>query len=113
MTTHREADTTASASRENVALYVHEEGSEELLHAVYDADDIPIPDVGDRVSFVEAETDGTLSERSVEYSETDDSRTFVVQSREFVYLQIDHGIEDLDQAHQLLTEVHLTVTVDE
>lgn len=104
---------TSSTTNEKVSLYVHEEGSGELLDAVYEADDIPIPDVGDRFSFVEGETTGRLTDRSVKYTETDGSRTFVVTSREFVYLHVEHEIEDHHQNDQLVTEVHLTVTPNE
>lgn len=105
-------ETTPAETGEQVTVYVYEEGSGELLYAVYEADGIPIPDVGDRFSFVHAETRGNLSDRSVEYTETADSQTFVVVSREFVYLHVDHELEDHDQTDQLITEVHLMVTAE-
>lgn len=109
-TLSRERDPELEATYDQISLYVYEEGSDELLDAVHDADAIAIPAVGDRISFAEASADGNFEERAVRYREEAPSVTYVVARRDITYLHIDYDIDGLDEDRNLVSEVRVWVT---
>ncbi|WP_049915084.1 hypothetical protein [Natrialba taiwanensis] len=97
---------------DQISLYVYEFETDELVDAIYDAESIVIPDVGDRVSFVEARADGDLETESVSYREESEAATYVVRQREITYISVDYDIDGLQQSDALVSEVKLWVSSD-
>lgn len=111
--THEHArNSTEQTGTDQVSLYVYELESDELVDAIYDAESIVIPDVGDRVSFVEAQADGDLETESVSYQEQSEESTYVVRERDITYITVDYDIDGLQQSHALVSEVKLWVSSD-
>ncbi|ELZ04710.1 hypothetical protein [Natrialba asiatica] len=97
---------------DQISLYVYEFETDELVDAIYDAESVVIPDVGDRVSFVEARADGDLDTESVSYQERSDGETYVVRQREITYISVDYDIDGLQQSDALVSEVKLWVSTE-
>ncbi|SDR38789.1 hypothetical protein [Natronobacterium texcoconense] len=95
---------------DRISLYIFESGSEELLDAVYDADGLALPAVGDRLSITRASADGDLETDTISYREQDESRTYVVERRDLTYLYVDYDVDGLDQERDLVSELRVWVT---
>lgn len=106
----RDPPTEVETPHDRVSLYVIEEGSQELLNAIYDADTVAIPTVGDRISFTTAAVEGNLSDRAIDYWEVDHSATYVVEQRDITYLHVDYDVKDVQRDQDLISEVRVWVT---
>lgn len=94
---------------DQLSLYVYEAGSDDLLEAVYDAETLAIPSVGDRLSFTAASTDGNLEERTASYREESSSPTYLVVRRTLTYLHVDAEIDGAAESQTLVSEVSVWV----
>ncbi|ELY92964.1 hypothetical protein C483_06520 [Natrialba hulunbeirensis JCM 10989] len=98
---------TAGPNTDQISLYVYESESDELVDAIYDASSIVIPDIGDRVSFVDAKAEGDFETNAVSYREESRETTYVVEDREITYITVDYDIDGYQQDHVLVSEVKL------
>lgn len=111
VSTHeREHEPEIEPAYDQLSLYVYEAGSDDLLEAVYDAETLAIPSVGDRLSFAAASADGDLEERTVSYREGASSPTYLVVRRDLTYLHVDADIEGVAESRTLVSEVSVWVT---
>ncbi|GAB3670769.1 hypothetical protein [Halopiger thermotolerans] len=106
----RDRDPTIEATYDHLSLYVYEAGTNELLEAVYEADTLAIPAVGDRLSFTDARAEGDLEGRAISYQEEREPPTYVVEEREVTYLHVDCDIDGVDEDRRLVSEVRVWVT---
>ncbi|ADD04907.1 uncharacterized protein Nmag_1328 [Natrialba magadii ATCC 43099] len=109
--THEHAHSSPGTDTDQISLYVYERESGELVDAIYDARSIAIPNVDDRITFVEAEAEGDFETNAVSYREESTETTYVVEEREITYITVDYDIDGYQQDHALVSEVKLWVRV--